>query len=503
MSESLSEKPNLTTLKESFWRYLPKMNRNENKDKPMVYLFEFAGAIGSGKTATADAVTELLSLCGITETYRVFKLNEDILNKDNKKAIEDFYASGSEDDSELENTICGNRIRTLIDTLNVALSCEEKTIIVSDRSVEEDIAFINMLLAKHKSKDLASEVIDRLYTIRLNIETFLSNINEFESRVIHKILYLKPGLDNAIKRIRHRGRPSEQQIGYELLDALTVEPSGFSKGDVYVIKNADFDIKETAFMAYERIIWELASPNEAHGLPLHKMLVSFYGVPGSGKTYFLKELKNKLEQFSFDNGCDPDFDAIVKDESDEKDIVEEQRKVYESDGNPMTADDMQSWIDKRRIEDFEECVDDHFCAFTFTDVGPLTSVIFRKSTDCIDKSENNDYAKWFVNSDGGNFDIFVNVIVEPAEGLQEVRCHIKDRGRPGEYEYFTEEKLDQIQELIREQINKQPNGTSNDGSTYHTMVVCENDYSDTSVDKMFHFVMEAMRNAVIGYSASR
>jgi deoxyadenosine/deoxycytidine kinase len=503
MSESISEKLNLTTLKSSFWRYLPKMNREENKDKPMVYLFEFAGAIGSGKTATAEAVSELIDECGIRKNYVVINIFEDIVDDDNKKAIEDFYASGSQDDGELENTICSKRIRTLISALNVALNCDQKTIIISDRSVEEDIVFINKLLTKHK-EDSDQEISDKLYTIRTNIETFLSDINEFKSRVIHKIIYLDPGLDNAIKRIRHRGRPSEQQISYELLDTLTIGPKGFSKGDVHIIENANFDIKETALMAYERIIWELSTPNEIHHLPLHKMLVSFYGVPGSGKTHFLKELETKLSQFSFKNGCDPDFDAVVKDESDEADIVEAQRKVYESDDNPMSPDKMQSWIDKRRIADFEACKDDHFCAFTFTDVGPLTSVVFRNSTDCVNKNENNHYAKWFVNADGGDFDIFVNVVVEPTEGLSEVRRHIKDRGRPGEYEYFTEEKLDQIQELIREQINKQPNGTPEEyDGTYHAMVVCENDYSNASVDKMFHAVMETIRNAVIGYSASR
>ncbi len=503
MSESLSEKLNLTTLKSSFWRYLPKMNRDENKDKPMVYLFEFAGAIGSGKTATAEAVSELIDKCGIRKDYVIINIFENILDDDNKKAIEDFYASGSKDDSELENTICGNRMMTLINALNVALNLDQKTIIISDRSIEEDIVFINKLLANHDG-DSELEISDKLCTIRTNIETFLSNINEFKSRIIHKILYLDPGLDNAIKRIRRRGRPSEQQISYELLDTLTMGPEDFSNGDVHVIENADFDIKETALMSYERIIWELATLDGAHGLPLHKVLISFYGVPGSGKTYFLKELETKLSQFSFSEGCDPDFGAVVRDKSDEADIVEAQRKVYESADNQMSADEMQSWIDERRIADFDACQDDHFCAFTFTDVGPLTSVVFRNSTDCTDKNENDDYAKWFVATDGGDFDIFVNVVVEPTEGLSEVRSHIKDRGRPGEYEYFTEEKLGQIQELIREQINKQPNGTPEKyNGTYHTMVVCENDYSNASVEKMFHSVMETIRNAVIGYSASR
>ena len=498
---------NLTTLKKSFSRYLPELSRRKNEDKPMVYLFEFAGAIGSGKTATTEAVSELIDKCGVRKNYMIINIFEDILSKDNKEAIDDFYASGSQDDSELENTICGKRIMTLINALNVALKSDVKTIVISDRSVEEDIAFIDMLIKKHESNN-ENDIVDKLFTIKVNIETFLNELDEFDSRVIHKIIYLNPGINNALDRIRHRGRPSEQQIDSELLETLTFSPEDFrgADEDIYVIDNAEFNINETALMAFERIIWEIATPNEnCSPLPLHKMLVSFYGVPGSGKTHFLKELETKLSQFSFKNGCDPDFDAVVKDESDEADIVEAQRKVYEATGNQMSADEMQTWIDKRRIADFESCMNERFCAFTFTDVGPLTSVVFRNATDCVDKREDNEYAEWFVNADGAyhEFDIFVNVVVEPTEGLSEVRKHIKERGRPGEYEYFTEEKLGQIQELIREQINKQPNGEPRIDGTYHINVVCKNDYSDAAVDKMFHSVMETMRNAVIGYSESR
>lgn len=491
----------LTTLKNSFFEYLPNIRREivGHSALPFVHLFEFAGAIGSGKTATTDAVIEMLHQCGIDNKFRIFKLNEDIINDDNKKAIDDFYANGSKDDSQLENTICGNRIQMLIDALNVALNCGKESIIISDRAVEEDCAFIDSLLNKCQEVEVAG----RLKTIKLNIKQFLSDINRFQTRIIHHVLYLDPGIDNAIKRIRHRGRPNEQQIDSELLSELTTDPDEFENGEVHVIDNANFDIKETALMAYERIIWEIATPQSSQYLPLHKLLVSFYGVPGSGKSYFVKEMSERLSRFSFeDEGCDPDFCCSVLDQSEERDIMDAQREVYEDTGKQLSPDLMQDWIDQRRIGEFENQID-HFCAFTFTDVGPITSAVFRETTGCLNKSEKNGYSDWFVDTDGGDFDIFVNVVVLPSGGLSEVRQHIKDRGRPGEYEYFTEERLDNINETIRLQINKQSAGVSEFGATYNVMVVCENDYSQASVDKMFHSVMETIRNAVIGYSASR
>lgn len=492
----------LTTLKGSFERYFNDLDfyiNNKPSEKSLVYLFEFAGPIGSGKTATADAVAEMLAQCKFVKQtgYHIFKLNEDIISEENKKAIEEFY-KGQKDGSELEKVICGNRMQMLIDSLNVALSKKEPSIIISDRSIEEDKEFINFLISRSADWDAS----DKLYTIKTNINNFLETINLTKTRIVHNILYLNPGLDVAIDRIRRRGRPNEQQINCKTLEELTKDPNHFINGNVHVIENDGLNVDETAFMAYERIIWEVAPPKKHHNVPLHKMLVSFYGVPGSGKTYFLEKIKEKMSQFGEDSNCEPDFDAIIKDGSDDDEMVEAQRKVYEENNGRLTPDEMQNWIDTRRLNDFEDSLDDHFCAFVFTDVGPLTSAIFRKSTGCEPVLSDN-YFYWFSDVGGGDFDIFVNVVVEPSGGLSEVRNHIKERGRPGEYEYFTEEKLDEINELIREQINMQPNGRTNFGRTYHTFVVCKNDYSDESVDNMFHSVMETMRNAVIGYSASR
>lgn len=493
----------LTTLKGSFERYFNDLDfykDNKPTEKSLVHLFEFAGPIGSGKTATADAVAEMLAQCKFVKQtgYHIFKLNEDIISEENKKAIAEFY-EGQKDGSELEKVICGNRMQMLIDSLNVALSKEEPSIIISDRSIEEDIQFIEYLMSRSSDWDVS----DKLYTIITNINNFLETINLTRTRIIHNILYLNPGLDTAIERIRHRGRPNEQQINYTTLVELTTNPKCFQNGNVRVIENGSLNVEETALMAYERIIWEVAPLRKCHNIPLHRMLVSFYGVPGSGKTYFLEKIKEKMSQFGHDAECEPDFDAVIKDGSDDDEMVEAQRKVYEENNGRLTPDEMQSWIDNRRLNDFDDLLSDHFCAFVFTDVGPLTSEIFRKSTGCKPVLSDN-YFYWFSDVGGGDFDIFVNVVVEPSGGLSEVRNHIKERGRPGEYEYFTEEKLDEINELIREQINTQPNGrTSNFGSAYHTFVVCKNDYSDESVNNMFHSVMETMRNAVIGYSASR
>lgn len=448
----------LTKLKKSFADYLPKLKSGSGK----IHLFEFAGAIGSGKTATTESVVEMMTAVGIPVT----KLNEDILSEDNKKAIDDFYASGSNDDGELENTICGNRIKMLINALNVTLDCDNDHIIVSDRAVEEDLSFINMLIKKHKKSDNDTEVLDKLYTVRANICLFLSNINETGSRVDHHIVYLNPGLYKALDRIRRRGRPNEQQMDVKTLRELTKSPYSFRLGKVHIIDNSYLNVKETAFVAFEEIINKVFGNRD-------RILVSMYGVPGSGKTYMAKEFCKNIPKF-YDNTC-----VMVLDRSDESEMEEEQRKVYEGENGALNNDDMQNFIDKRRIDSFVKAIGNVNPLFTVTDVGPLTSQIFRKFYG---SKEDNSYKNFLTNNLG--FNICFNAVIKPVGGMSEVRKHIDKRGRPGEYQYFTECRLSEISDIITEQVLDDP-------------ICCENDYSEVSSEKMFHVIMETIINAVI------
>ena len=450
----------LTKLKKSFADYLPKLKSGGGK----IHLFEFAGAIGSGKTATTESVVEMMTAVGIPVT----KLNEDILSEDNKKAIDDFYASGSNDDGELENTICGNRIKMLINALNVALNCDDDHIIVSDRAVEEDLSFINMLIKKHKNSDNDTEVLDKLYTVRANICLFLSNINETGSRVDHHIVYLNPGLYKALDRIRRRGRPSEQQMDVKTLRELTKSPYSFRLGKVHIIDNSYLNVKETAFVAFEEI------GNKVFG-KRDRILVSMYGVPGSGKTYMAKEFCKNMPKF-YDDLC-----VMVLDRSDESEMEEEQRKVYEGEKGALGNDDMQDFIDKRRTDSFVKAIGDGSPLITVTDVGPLTSQIFRKFYG---SKEDDSYKNFLTNSLG--FNICLNVVIKAVGGMNEVRKHIDKRGRPGEYQYFTACRLGEISDIITEQVLF---GTN-------MVTICENDYSEVSGEKMFHVIMETIINAV-------
>lgn len=465
-----------TTLDKSFCDLMPNLRTSGMP----VFLFEFAGAIGSGKTVTSEITVEFLKRCKSCEDYKILTLNEDITSESNKKAIEDFYA-GSSNDADLETVICGNRMKSLIEVLNYALEAanDEKrlVIIVSDRAIEEDLTFINNLLIKHRFDDDRT-ISNRLQMICENIETFVNDIQNDKSRVIHEIIYLKPDLETAINRIRKRGRPSEQQISKELLKSLTTDPCEFY-GPKKIINNNFLTERECALLAFIHIramchffMFSLLRNERS----LKKVLVSFYGVPGSGKTYLVNRITKMIKEAS---GFTP---TKVLDDSDCKEMVDAQNEVYTDASQKLTPDEMQNWIDERRIDKFESAVSNGLSSLVFTDVGSQTSIVFRKTSGCVNVDEKNDYANWFDKS--GVFDIFINVVVSPKTGgLAEVRNHIKERGRPGEYEYFTEERLCEI--------DKEINNYVRDNNTVHV----ENDYTEECVMDVFHKVMESIINA--------
>lgn len=422
--------------------------------KNEVYIFEFAGPIGSGKTSTADALYELLLECKFDKLFNLYKINEDITSDKTKSAIDKFYSGPRtvEAAEELENVICGTRIENL---LNVLLSLDDSvpSIIISDRSLEEDIKFISNL--EYELGPSAG-----LYNIRNNIENLLYDI---EKTFRLNILRLNCGLNVALSRIRKRGRPSEQQISLDLLEEVTTEH--FVYGKVTNIVNDEIDAYETAFAAFVRLCKTVHIDTM-----LPRTLVSFYGVPGVGKTTFVKSLR-KLLPFFVEELCDA---------SEDDEIINEQEKVYTNNSEAMTPDHIQRCIDERRIRQFSSM----FCGemvpwITFTDIGPTTARIFKRTTGCEDTSDV--YFHWF----DGRFEIFLNVVISPTNGIRDVQEHIIKRGRPGELGYFTGERLEALEREI-------------DNSVYINLAV-KNDYTSEVITETSHSVIGMLRNAIVRY----
>jgi len=470
----------LTKPKSDFKRYIPQVQDTYHP----VFLFEFAGPIGAGKSETCRELFNLFEEMKIPYTgFRFNHLEEDIYSESTKKAIDDFYSGKSDSPSELEKTICSNRLQMLINKLLYHKQADDgPRIVLSDRAFEEDIVFIDNLLANETREN----EIERLNNIKSNIKEFARGLDEFDSAVIHYVIYLDPGLSEALRRIKKRGRPNEQQLNFISLGRLTSDPLRTFAGTVLPFGNKDISARETATLLANIILDEINSYGTYAELPSPKVLLSAYGVPGSGKTSLIRKLHSNLIGFSHE------FEVFL-DDSDSDEIVEKQKLVYEESTKCLTPEEMQKYIDKRRIEGFRRLLKgSNSLLLMLTDIGPQTSNIFRSTNGLKLDTE-------YLMELEGNHDVFVNAIIFPdLESTSWYRCRkaIKERGRPGECEWFTEERLERINVAIRQMVQ-----TDERKNVFN--VELDNIYTEESLEEMFRQTMEGLRNALIRYATSR
>lgn len=439
-----------------------------------IYLLEFGGPIGAGKSETAEEVYRMLGLLGGTGKYDIRILREDIQSDANKKAIDDFY-KGNGSPVELERQICGSRLAMLLKTIESHPdTCS--LIIVSDRAIEDDLVFIRDLI---KRTYLPENEKSELKAIMDNISQFVSELDEMDSAIMHTTVYLEPTPEEALSRIRKRCRPNEQQIDKATLWRLTGESDKLICRDVVSIDNSDLTVFETGTLS-ALVLWNRL------GI-IDNVLISVYGVPGVGKSKLAEKLQSWLPMYE-PRRMDRLVTAVL-DRSDEDDIKAEQSLVYEGQKEiAMSPDTIQDWIDSRRLGDFESSRSFYPSALlTITDVGPWTSEVFCKATGC--SEEHSGYREWFRNQ----YHKYLNVIVQPVGGYRNVREHIKERGRPGEYEYFTEERLQEIGVLISAHMDEI------EFDTVGTAKFVVNGYTKATLSSMFRDVMRAL-HALIRYT---
>lgn len=440
-------------------QFLDYFSGDENFDN--ITILEICGAVGSGKSETVKELEELIRQSdnfGMGDDAEFAFLYEDIQSEETKTAINGFY-NHTMPAVELERIICANRINNYINAIH-RKSDKKYRFIISDRSIMEDIPFIDTLITKKNEKELTNIIrnINGIYNV---FRRWGLNVIKYE---------LNPGLDICLERIRKRNRPSEKEIDKELLERLSMWIRADRKFD-----NSATDPKETALMlfcAFYRNWFEMSDSQ----LPPPKVLVSLYGIPGSGKTTLLRAMEYML---NIPNA------KFIEDISESEDIKEMQKNVYTENPERMTPSEVQLVLDKRRIAMFKEQIDD-FTDFVFTDIGPKTSEIFRRVTNCeLDDTYDSELSE--------NFDIFLNVIIEPPD-MGSAISHIKSRGRPGEEQGLNEDYL----RKLWDEVNYLNRGFHHRGRPKHT-VSSINYYNRNSLYNIFDNVMWELCHAITFY----
>lgn len=440
-------------------QFLGYFSANENFGN--ITILEICGAVGSGKSETVKELEILVNKSenfGMGDDAEFTFLYEDIQSEETKAAIKGFY-NHTMPAVELERIICSNRINNYINAIH-RKSDKKHRFIISDRSILEDIPFIKTLITEDNRSELTN-IIDNINEI----------YNVFGRWGLNVIKYkLDPGLDICLERIRKRNRPSEKEINKDLLWRLSLGIPVKREFD-----NSATNPEETALMlfcAFYRDWFEMSDSQ----LPPPKVLVSLYGIPGSGKTTLLRAMEYML---SIPNA------KFIEDISESEDIKEMQKNVYTENPERMTPSEVQLVLDKRRIAMFEEQVDDE-TDFVFTDIGPKTSEIFRRVTNCeLDDTYDKTLSE--------NFDMFLNVVLSP-ESLESVVERIKMRGRPGEEEGLNTIYLGKLWD----EIGHLNCGSYHNGKPKHT-INDTNYYNTESLYNIFDNIMWELRHAITFY----
>lgn len=426
-----------------------------------ITILEVCGSVGSGKSETVKELEDLIKKSenfGMGDDAEFTFLYEDIRSEETAAAIKGFY-NQTMPAVELERIICSNRIDNYIKAI-CKKSDKKHRFIISDRSIAEDIPFIMTLRTPESKKELTN-IIENIYAIYKVFRQWGLNVIQYK---------LDPGLDICLERIRKRNRPSEREIDKSLLAKLSMWTRVDREFD-----NSATDSRETALMLFCAFYRDWFETSDSQ-LPPPKVLVSLYGIPGSGKTTLLRAMEYML---NIPNA------KFIEDISESEDIKEMQKNVYTESPERLAPSGVQLVLDKRRIAMFKEQID-NFTDFVFTDIGPKTSEIFRKVTDC---EPDNTYD----NALSENFDIFLNVVISPRD-METAISHIKSRGRPGEEQGLNEVYLGKLWD----EIGHLNCGSYHSGKPVYT-VSDINYYNQNSLYNIFDNVMWELRHAITFY----
>lgn len=414
---------------------LDKIGKIANAAASTITLIELVGSIGSGKTTLVKQLQSFLEDAGtdigkkISKAVKPIFLYEEIEDKDCKSAIKHFY-EGTKRPSDLESVIVGTRIQRLIDAIN---SAPRNSIIISDRSIEEDLMFINKL-EKSLVSDPCGVEKEKLNDVRKSISDFMGNLSCRLRKSAKVFLDVPP--ESCIARIASRGRKEEKYLNEESVKELTYPKDTCD----FIIKKAEHFRSQSLCMILLNIITFVGNFVESKFRPrgsnpkltMPQLLVSLYGVPGVGKTHIVEAMEDIVEitQYSYtrkDARVPNNIDVIptVKDNSDSCDRIRMMKAAYTGEDPKENFKYLQKAIDEDRIKSFEEIKNSFLI---FTDVGRYTGRIFAEANGKQNEKPLVEYSKKI----GGKFPPSRSFDFIIFDKFDKVEDRIKRRGRPGE-----------------------------------------------------------------------
>lgn len=330
-------------LEDSFRRLAAQRHKN-------ITIVQMFGAIGCGKSTIVSEIENIVT--GTKHSDKFKFVREKHLEIDG--SVSEYYAglSGTAKFVELEHVICGDRLDTLVAAIEAAPA---DSIIITDRSILEDITFIRQYIDTEMDKDNPQEC--------LGLMRFADDIEsvDYILGTLFRCLNIRVDTPYSVCKDRTviRGREFERTLTAEKIanldkySELYIEDFPKLDGELHPKLNASIIL----LMLGKKITGR-------------NVCVSVYGLPGSGKSTVCDRIWRMLPIMGF---------KYLYDDSDtrsRRNVMATQYSREMFDGSAL-----QCYLDIERIGDLISAASDNDGNALITDIGAATSKIFSRANN--------------------------------------------------------------------------------------------------------------------------
>lgn len=326
-------------LEESFERLAKQRHKN-------ITIVQMFGAIGCGKSTIVSAIENMVNGAKHSDKFKFVR--EKHLEIDG--TVSEYYAglSGAAQFVELEHVICGDRLDTLVSAIENA---EPNTIIITDRSILEDVTFIRQYIDNELDKDRPQECLglmrfaDDIESVDYMLGTLFNCVN-IRIDTPHEICK---------ERTVIRGREFERTLTAEKIAELD------KYSELYIEEfprlDGELDPQVNAAIVLLMLGEKIVGRN---------VCLSVYGLPGSGKSTVCEHIWRMLPFVGFKYLLDSS-DSHLR-----RNVMGTQYSI-----NLLDASALQCYLDIERIGDLMFAKGNAL----LTDIGSATSLIFSRAND--------------------------------------------------------------------------------------------------------------------------
>lgn len=210
----------------------------------MIYAVVVDGIIGAGKTLLISKLKRNYELKG----FKVYVVREEVDEWKNSGLLDRFYSDQSRWGSFFQMKVFHDKVTTAIKIWEDAIEYSKlpftKVLIICERWITTDCIFMKMLHDANTVDDLEWKVYNDWWNLWSKVVPFVPKL----------FIYLRPSLEECMRRVRERNRQGEDKMDIEYQRNLMKEHDNYFRNDTVTINTGiNTDIKESISIPVLRI----------------------------------------------------------------------------------------------------------------------------------------------------------------------------------------------------------------------------------------------------------